>query len=297
MHVAFFRFFQALVFLFTLGGEGRAFARQRAQTIYGVDSRTEISEVRHEEIRRWIPFTVALVENQDLVAGVEGFWGRQKSLGEEYGLCRQERFFDQPTLSFCTGFRMSANWIVTAKHCVEDLSCAEFKIVDNFSSDKRFTLFFSQQEVQSCKEIRVSKKHDLAFLRMEESGASWRSDDRFKVILDHQLQKNPIGFEILGYPLGLPMKWAEGTLISKQRDHFLASIDSYEGNSGSPIFDKKGRLAGILLGGEEDFDEKESEACKASHSCQLGDHCEGEEIISIEKVDKEFKQINLLSGR
>jgi V8-like Glu-specific endopeptidase len=88
------------------------------------------------------------------------------------------------------------------------------------------------------------------------------------------------------------MKWAEGSLISKRNNHFFATIDSFEGNSGSPVFDSQGRLIGLLIGGEEDFKKRKEESCRSSYQCQRAGDCSGEEVISIEQIEKEFKRLN-----
>merc|ERR1711879_999538 len=60
-----------------------------------------------------------------------------------------------------------------------------------------------------------------------------------------------------------------------------ATVDSYGGNSGSPIFDSNGLLAGILVGGSTDF--TDSHSCEASNFCPGGKGCEqlGEYIVPI----------------
>lgn len=41
-------------------------------------------------------------------------------------------------------------------------------------------------------------------------------------------------FSMIGFPSGLPMKMAQGSLIEQTKDMTLAAIDAFEGNSVSP---------------------------------------------------------------
>merc|ERR1712032_1234933 len=60
------------------------------------------------------------------------------------------------------------------------------------------------------------------------------------------------------------------------------TVDSYGGNSGSPVFDDNGRLAGILVGGAQDFVESDDD-CDVSNVCPGGPTCtdQGEAIVPI----------------
>lgn len=61
----------------------------------------------------------------------------------------------------------------------------------------------------------------------------------------------------LGHPTGLPMKIAYGSIVKVSGDDAKAHIDTYSGNSGSPVFcADTHRLIGMLTDGQTDYDDK-----------------------------------------
>src|SRR5690606_9471012 len=60
---------------------------------------------------------------------------------------------------------------------------------------------------------------------------------------------------IIGHPSGLPLKIAGGAEVKfLEANYFVANIDAYGGNSGSPIINlSNGLVEGILARGEEDY--------------------------------------------
>src|SRR5690606_9114881 len=70
---------------------------------------------------------------------------------------------------------------------------------------------------------------------------------------------------IIGHPLGLPLKIADSARVtSVEHNYFRANLDSYGGNSGSPVINiHTQEVEGILVRGEEDFIDTSS-GCKTS---------------------------------
>ena len=61
---------------------------------------------------------------------------------------------------------------------------------------------------------------------------------------------------MLGHPSGLPMKYAGPASVRRvdAKGHFVAGLDAFGGNSGSPVFDAAShRVVGILSGGGADY--------------------------------------------
>jgi V8-like Glu-specific endopeptidase len=84
----------------------------------------------------------------------------------------------------------------------------------------------------------------------------------------------------MGFPLGLPLKVTlNGTVREVFADYFQANLNSYSGNSGSPVFDiNSGSVAGILVRGENDFEWNENDRCMQSKFCPMGE-CRGEDVF------------------
>jgi hypothetical protein len=93
---------------------------------------------------------------------------------------------------------------------------------------------------------------------------------------------------VIGYPLGLPVKIADDAIVrSLGKGFFKANCDTYEGNSGSAVFDdaqlQKGHLLvdGILVRGEDDF--ARTTPCFISKRCPF-DGCRGEDITFASEI-------------
>lgn len=266
-------------------------AEIRRQTIYGEDSRKEVVDLKFGQLKRWVDRTVALVEAVNLVEGSNGVRAKIRSLGEEYRLCRDERFYHQPSLSFCTGFFIAPHWVATARHCVEEIDCSQFRMLRDYKIEKSPDWQFTTDQVLVCNRIIQSKREDIAFLHVVEPGAEIPDLKSRDLISASDLESVAGRLEILGFPLGLPMKWAEGNSLYKLNGHLYADIDSFEGNSGSPILDQRERLMGLLIAGDEDFELAGQKACQKSYRCKNKDHCEGEEILSVDKIREEFDRL------
>jgi hypothetical protein len=201
----------------------------------------------------------------------------------------QEPFYDEPNPGFCSGFRVSKDRFATAGHCIRTAAdCAATRIVFGFyhspvkAHPERGIL---AANVYSCKGI-VDGNEDAR-------GADWRIIELDRdivvgtdVILRSRTVNPPLRVDdkltVIGYPLGLPVKIAkDGAVRSLGSGFFVSELDTYEGNSGSAVFNSA-RLAsgqllveGILVRGENDFAIKRP--CFISKRCPHHG-CRGEDV-------------------
>jgi hypothetical protein len=70
----------------------------------------------------------------------------------------------------------------------------------------------------------------------------------------------------LGCASGLPVKIDSGAHVlgtrSDSLDYFLLDSDTFQGSSGSGVFDVNGQLAGVLVRGGEDYTDNDDATCK-----------------------------------
>jgi len=100
----------------------------------------------------------------------------------------------------------------------------------------------------------------------------------------------------LGHPSCLPLKLAESGKIQKIHDiYFEADLDTFQGNSGSPVFVRNANhsVAGILIGGLEDWDlddNDQAEAFKVVESHKTT----GEIVFHLSSIETTLKKLDLV---
>jgi hypothetical protein len=217
-----------------------------------------------------------------------------KPLYERFSVCRDERFAEDISAGKCSGFLVAPDLLVTAGHCVwGQSSCDENKWVFDFRNDFIYNggnpdlAFVSSDDIYGCKEVvnrkyaRETTKNDFALIRLDrpvtdrkplEFRTEGKIEDDTKIVM-------------VGYPLGLTAKVSyEAKLIENINPfYFKTNLDSFTGNSGSPVFNKEtGLVEGILVRGEIDFIPNSHEPCDLVRECkENGEGCEGEDVTRI----------------
>ena len=255
------------------------------QVIYGSDGRHNTQNVSDPRLISIASRGVALMNKKDLVEkDATHYWLNGESYGKTLNLCRSERFFDQPSISFCSGLLIAPDIILTAGHCLHtQAGCSETAVVFDYQSQTlpRSSAYF-------CKEILFevdTDDLDLAFVRLDRKVKD-RAPYNLKEI---SVPKKGDSLVMIGHPSGLPQKITVGGITrGTDRFHIKASLDAFEYNSGSPVFERRSmKFAGILVAGEEDFETKEPNGCATTKVCpERG--CRGEDVLKAEHVLKVF---------
>jgi V8-like Glu-specific endopeptidase len=185
-------------------------------------------------------------------------------------LCKDERFSDQPSLSYaCSGFLVAPDLLVTAGHCQANVGevhhetdgwCKVFSWLFDYQLDASGGVQTKNIDpalrLYHCKQIlfAVVDEHapfrDYALIQLD------------RPVLGRQplrLSKNEItsansadDLTLIGYPMGLPMKAdSKGHVLFSDPKalSFITNLNAFEGNSGSAVLDKSGAVVGILIGG------------------------------------------------
>ncbi|WP_208684768.1 serine protease [Flavobacterium sp. SLB02] len=207
-----------------------------------------------------------------------------QTLGAKYGLCRDEPYSRQPSSGIGTAFIFSKNSMLTAGHVFERpitdyVIVFGFKILvsstlvpDNYFYKK--DIYFPQAVVKKDDELDivefiVNKDFDRPVLEWEKSS---------------DIKKESSEIYMIGHPSGIPTKVALNAGIEEDSHpfYFYTSLDSFQGNSGSPVFNlHTNNVIGILTAGETDY--KFNGNCYYSPVCRLP-YCKGEKVVRIEKV-------------
>jgi hypothetical protein len=174
-------------------------------------------------------------------------------------LCPSERFFSQPIGSFCTGFLVASDVVVTAGHCIDasNISGARFVFGFRMTDENTPVTSFTKDQVYGASAI-IDRKLDAA------TGEDWAVVRLNRAVVG----VTPLKFRqsgkiadsekvyVIGYPSGLPCKVSDNATVNQNNDGFVftSNLDTYAGNSGSPVFNRvTHEVEGILVRGGEDF--------------------------------------------
>jgi hypothetical protein len=256
--------------------------RDAQRAIYGTDDRKDLYEVTTPALLRAADSVAALVQTSDLHRTRDGAYRLStRSYREDYELCDGEPFVDQPLGCDCTGFLVAPDVIATAGHCVRSTrGLRKIRFVFGFRmlDARRTRTTFGANDVYEGAQLIARQE--------ENAGADWslvrlnravRGRKPLQVRTSGKIAENRPVF-VIGHPNGLPAKLAAGARVrsNRRRSYFVANLDTYGGNSGSPVFDQRTRqVEGILVRGNDDF--VWTDGCQVSLICPKAG-CQGEAV-------------------
>lgn len=249
----------------------------QSHVIYGVDDRIEYYQITDAAVRAAADATVALMDSSYLTRRGSSWdiW-TGSTLRTGAGVCSSEPYANQPDPGFCSGVMIGSDLIATAGHCVSTSDCRSTRFVFGFrldsAGDVRDTV--SQDDVYSCSSIvaRSTGNADYAVVRVDRPivGRSAVPIRRSGTVASNA----PL--ILMGHPGGIPFKAAGGGTVkgNSAGSYFSANLDSYTGNSGSPVFNANTlEVEGILVRGNDDWDWTGS--CYVSNVCSSTNGCPG----------------------
>jgi hypothetical protein len=273
----------------------------REKAIYGFDDRLEVFDAPSTQPIRNLHSTAILVRPNRLERQANGTWKiLARSFREEKGVCRDERFAEQPVPGFCTGFLISSDHMVTAGHCVTSVAEMEsILVVFGFEMRDKNTVAAPIRDADVYRPVellgRAQDPHgaDWAVIRLDRAVAG-------REALTLSSSKIPDGepVYVVGHPVGLPKKFGGKHAVvrdNKPAAYFVANLNTYGGNSGSPVFDfKRGEVVGILVRGETDF-RRADEGCLLSLICPDAD-CRGEDVTRILQIPENLRALHVVTS-
>jgi V8-like Glu-specific endopeptidase len=226
--------------------------------IYGADDRLDIFEVTDPVVGALADSVAGLFYSDRAPdrgdGGVDFFFDPRDS--DDYWLCGDERFSDQPTAPFYTAFMVGPDLIATAGHCVSSEVLDDLRIVFGFEMIDANSPVTSigPERVYRIADVVVARDDlfsDYAILRVDRPIVSPGA-----VPLPLQTDSEIVSgtrVGIIGHPQGLPLKVAFGVETTARdsafyNSKFIANFDASGGNSGSPVFNQKtGEVEGIYV--------------------------------------------------
>lgn len=267
-----------------------AFGKDGGRVVYGKDDRLDLVDVLNPQQRELAHSTVALMSKSDLQQNASGVIDiASESLQSYFSVCSSEPFADQPSGAFCSGSLIGKNLILTAGHCVKSqAACNGTRFVFDYAITEKgkYPTQTKEENVYACKTLlyreEVGSGADFAIIELDRE-VEGRTPLK---LADRSEAEAPNGTSVLiiGHPSGLPTKVDGGGKVrdNSKNGYFVATTDSYGGNSGSAVFSlESGEIEGVLVRGEADF--VWQNGCRVSKVC-MEDGCRGEDVTKVSSI-------------
>ena len=238
----------------------------------------------------------AVVRQSALVATKSGTYSLDtNNLTVNVKLCQGESFGNQLQAAYCSAVLVAPDAIATAGHCVRGIgkkkdvpALSEMRIVFGFRaanpSDPGQREYGADQVFEVAGILNSSTDQDWALLKLSKAVPPAVATPIQSIATAKIKTGEPV--YTVGYPSGLPVKYADGADVRKNDSAvaFVANLDTFRGNSGSGVFTKAtNALVGLLVGGATDYyaDGTVADGCFRAYRC-LNPTCGGEEVTRIE---------------
>lgn len=234
-------------------------ALREQKVIYGTDDRVDVFQLPAGANRDDVDSVVALFSAGSVVDNGNGTSTLStQNFGAAQNLCAGERFRTQPIGAFCSGFLVARDVIATAGHCVNAGNVTTVRFVFGFRMADASTAVTVINNSEIYRGTALLGRQEIG------TGADWALVRIDRSVPNHRIAPvrmtgriaDAQAVHVIGHPSGLPAKFAGGAAVRDNQPSafFVANLDTYGGNSGSPVFNSATHeVEGILVRGETDF--------------------------------------------
>jgi len=223
------------------------------KALYGADGRVEAAATSAP--RAVVRAVGLLAGSREVVEVADGYQLKTRHFGDTHGLCPGQRFREQPVLGYGSGFLVAPDLLATAGHCVVGQDLADIRVIFDFElEDGKLNLHRRSSEV-----YRVVEEISALCQDWGADYAIVRLDRAVEHVQPLRLAARDANLHdrvyAVGHPMGLPKKVAPGAQVLGIEDPycFTANLDTFRGNSGSPVLNANHEVCGILVRGKHDF--------------------------------------------
>jgi hypothetical protein len=232
----------------------------KQKAIYGLDGRLDHYAIHDAVVLQRAESVAAFFKAAGLKDNGNGQTQlRGPTFQNAYGLCDSEPYLDQPCGAFGSGFLVGPDLIATAGHCLDSADAADatdIRVVFGYRMKTSVEVqnLIPTGDVYSIKEVvgrKLQGKEDWAIVRLDRAVTG---RPPLQIRRAGKVAKDAAVY-VIGHPCGLPVKYAPGATVRSvsESTHFIANLDTFGGNSGSPVFGVDHVVQGILVRGETDF--------------------------------------------
>jgi V8-like Glu-specific endopeptidase len=267
------------------------------KVIYGEDNRYNLYDYHNQVYIDMAQATAVMVEKWDLwQAEGEFFQLAYSPLRHQRGFCSDVSYLDQNSIGICSGFLIAPDLLVTAGHCMDKSNSCDLN---------RWVFGYNQKALEQSDLIPKSNAYSCTIVDQvldQETGRDYAVVRLSRPVLGVSPLKVRTSGEVasgtpltvIGHPSGLPTKISDGGSVrsSEQTIYFTANIDTFGGNSGSPVISRNsGKVEGILVRGEEDYDYDRMRGCYFNKQCE-NDECSGESATKMSVIKNLSQYLN-----
>lgn len=288
-----------------------------SRAIYGVDDRKDWYQISASEgVQPLAQASVALFDGAMADPPSNGTVHLKTTpYKDKVNLCatpKPPKFFEQPLGAFCSGVLVRADVVLTAGHCVREIS-GKRNVPERVTGTKFVFGYYLQNEKDDPSTVPAAN----LFTGRDVLGGEWHPDadvnrhDWALVRLDRPVSRSlavPVTewdtgvtagehVFVIGFPAGMPLKYAPNATVHDASNPawFVANLDTFGGNSGSGVYDQLSRkLIGILVSGEADYYQDKQRGCYLITQCaRIGSQIEGTHINCSGETVSRISQVNV----
>lgn len=257
----------------------------KPQVIYGFDNRIDLYQVKDPSILNAARSTAAVFNRSSLQLEGTVYRILSGTFGKEFNMCEFEPYFEQTAGANCSAFLVAEDMVATAGHCITHTSCKDMAFAFDFAmmTPQSNPQVISTDLVYFCDRVIARELNSITDYALVKLDRVVQSREPLKLALQTPAVNSEV--TVIGHPAGIPTKVAAGAFVrSSQTGYFVASLDTYGGNSGSAVFSSTTlEVVGILVRGERDYVFDSEHRCNVSNVC-VEESCRGEDVTHIEYI-------------
>jgi hypothetical protein len=212
--------------------------------VWESDGRMDFYNILDEKVKSNTDCVAAIVKKDNLIDNKGLSTLKVKNYGKAFNLCVSEPFYEQSISigPLVTGFLVKDDVIATTANFVVESNVTDLRIVFGYKMLNNSTQVITLPNGRIYKGVQIIQRvYNRTHKGDRSNWALIKLDRKVEGQTIARLSKENIFLNqpvyVLGYPCGLPLKYAGATVHGVYKTYFAAGLDVYIGNSGSPVFD------------------------------------------------------------